>query len=133
MLHKIFPDKEKAKSILNMALEREKYISDVNCIKFTTIVAENYYEIIKELATAILLLEGVKAIGEDAHKEVIDSLKKYANFSDEELSILQDLRLKRNKSMYEGKQINVSYLQNNKNFLLKIIDKLKKIVKDKLK
>lgn len=133
MLHKIFPDKEKAKSIFNMALEREKYISDIDYIKFTTIAAENYYEIIKELATAVLLLEGIKVIGEDAHKKVIDSLKKYANFTEEEILILQDLRLKRNKSMYEGKQINASYMENNKNFLLEIIDKLKKIIKDKLK
>ena len=29
MLHKVFPDKEKAKSILNMAIDREKFISSV--------------------------------------------------------------------------------------------------------
>ena len=133
MLRKIFPDKEKAKSIFRMALEREKSVSKLDHTIFTTIATENYYEIIKELATAILLLSGIKATGEDAHNEILDRLEKYANFNSEEISIIQDLRLKRNKSMYEGKQISPSYLENNKNALLKIIDELKKIINNQLK
>ena len=133
MLHKIFPDKEKAKSIFNLALMREKNVSMLNHTSFATIVTENYYEIIKELASIILLLNGMKAVGENAHKEIIDSLEKYANFNDEEISVLQDLRMKRNNSMYEGKQIEPSYLKNYKNFLLKIIDKLKNIIRNELK
>jgi len=133
MMHKIFPDKEKAKSIFRMALEREKSVSSLDPVLFTTIATENYYEVIKELATAILLLSGIKATGENAHKEILDSLEKYADFHDEEILILQDLRLKRNKSMYEGKQINPSYLGNNKDAILKIIDKLKKVIRERIK
>ena len=133
MLHKIFPDAERAKSIFRMALEREKSIFSLDKKKFPTIVAENYYEVIKELATSLLFLNGIKAIGENAHKEIIDALKKYAGCKDEEISFLQDLRLKRNKSMYECKQINFSYVENNGDLLLKIIDKLKKIVGSKIK
>ena len=128
MMHKIFPDKEKAKSIFRMALEREKSVSSLDPVLFTTIATENYYEIIKELATAMLLLKGIKA-----HKEILDSLEKYADFHEEEILILQDLRLKRNKSMYEGKQINPSYLGNNKDAILKIIDKLKKVIRERIK
>ena len=109
MLHKVFPDKEKARSIYNMALDRENSISNLNYIKLTTIVTENYYEIIKELVTSFFLLNGIKFIGEDAHKEMIDNLKKYLNFNEETILFLQDLRIKRNKSMYGGKQINFSY------------------------
>ena len=116
-----------------MALEREKSVSDLNLVMFATIATENYYEIIKELATTILLLNGIKATGENAHKEILDSLEKYANFNGEEILIVQDLRIKRNKSMYEGKQISPSYLENNKNALLKIIDKLKKIIRERMK
>ncbi len=133
MLHKVFPDKEKAMSIYKMALDRENSVSNLDYMKLTTIVTENYYEIIKELATSFFLLKGIKFIGEDAHKEMIDSLKKYLSFNDETISILQDLRIKRNRSMYEGKQINLSYLENNKEIFLKIIDKLKNMVNDKLK
>ena len=116
-----------------MALEREKSVSDLNLVMFATIATENYYEIIKELATTILLLNGIKATGENAHKEILDGLEKYANFNGEEILIVQDLRIKRNKSMYEGKQISPSYLENNKNALLKIIDKLKKIIRERMK
>ena len=133
MLLKIFPDKEKANSLFKMALGRESSISKLDHNTFATIIAENYYEIIKELSTAILLLKGIKAVGENAHKEIIDSLGKYAEFNGQEISILQDLRTKRNKSMYEGKQINFSYIENNGGLLLKIIDKLKKIVGSKLR
>ena len=133
MLLKVFPDKEKAKSLFNMALEREKIIPNLDKDILATISAENYYEIIKELATAILLSNGIKAVGENAHKEIISSLQKYAKCNDEEISILQDLRTKRNKSMYEGKQINYSYLNNNKDFLIKIIKKLKEVIKNNLK
>jgi len=132
MLHKVFPDKEKAKSILNMAIDREKFISSVK-LDYPSIIAENYYEIIKELSSALLLLNGLKAIGENSYKEILDSLNKYSNLDDFYISVLQDLRIKRNKSLYEGKQIDSSYLESKRKIILEIIDKLKKIVEDKLK
>jgi len=133
MLHKIFPDKEKARSIFRMALEREKSVSDLNLVMFATIATENYYEIIKELATTILLLNGIKATGENAHKEILDCLEKYANFNGEEILMVQDLRIKRNKSTYEGKQISPSYLENNKNAIVYICSHFSQEIKDKIK
>lgn len=132
MLHKVFPDKEKAKSIFKMALDREKFLSSSK-INYPNIVVENYYEIIKEISSALLLLRGIKFIGEDSHKQIIDSLSKIANFSSYDISVLQDLRIKRNYSLYEGKQVHISYLENYKDFLDSTIDKLKKVLKDKLK
>ncbi len=128
MLQKVFPDKEKVKSIIKMISEREKFVSVIGKKEFSTIIAENYYEIIKELSTALLLLNRIKIIGENAHKEIIDSLAEYAKFTPYEISLLQDLRIKRNQSQYEGKQIDVSYLENKKEILQKIMNKLKKII-----
>lgn len=132
MIHKVFPDREKAKSIFKMALDRERTINLLK-INYPTIIAENYYEIIKELSTALLLLNGFKAIGENAHKEIIDSLGKFINFDSQTISVLQDLRIRRNNSQYEGEPFDISYLENNQKFLLDIIDKLKKKVNDRLK
>ena len=132
MMHKIFPDKERAKSILKMAIDRENTINSVK-ISYSTIIAESYYEIIKELSTALLFLNGLKATGENAHKEIIDSLSKFASFDSYEISMLQDLRMRRNKSQYEGKPFDASYLESKKDFILSIIDKLKKIVAKKIK
>ena len=132
MMHKVFPDREKAKSIFNLALAREKSILLLKT-DFTNRIVENYYEVIKEIASALLLLKGVKFTGENAHKEIIDSLSKNAGFSESDISILQDLRIRRNNSLYEGKPINPSYLENNEGSLADIIDKLKKITKDNLR
>lgn len=133
MIIKISPDKEKAKSILQMAKSRERSFKELEKIKtFPTIIAENYYEIIKELCTAIVLVDGYKFVGERAHKELIDFMSEYKAFEKFEMEIIQDLRIRRNKSSYEGKPFESVYLENKKESLLKIIDKLKKILEKKL-
>ena len=132
MIIKIFPDKEKVKSILKMTEDREKFLSAIDAGRFATIAAENYYEIIKELATAVFLVEGFKAVGENAHKEIIDNLSNYKEFESWEIEVMNDLRIKRNKSSYEGKQIEPAYLENKKELLAKIIIKLKSLLSKKL-
>ena len=127
---KVTPDKERAKSILGMIKQREKFINNINENEFSTILAENYYEIIKELCTAIALTEGYKFIGENAHKELIDFMKNY-NMGEDQLVIMNDLRIRRNKSSYEGKPIEQIYLHNKKADLLIIIKKLKEVLGDK--
>jgi len=77
------------------------------------------------------LSDGLKAIGENSHKEILDSLINY-KFSSQEIMILQDLRKRRNKSMYEGKQIEYVYLENKEEILKEIIMKLKIIINKKL-
>ena len=133
MIIKIAPDKEKAKSMLELIKDREKFILSLSINEISsTIIAENYYEIIKELATIIALLDGFKATGENAHKELIEYMSKYKELSEDEVVLMNDLRIKRNKSSYEGKKIDKSYLENKKTKLLNIIAKLKNIVNNKL-
>jgi len=132
MIIKTFVDREKVKSMLNLIKSREEFVSSVDFKKFSTIVAENYYEIIKELATALLILDGLKAIGEYAHKETLDNLSKHKEFLHNDIIISNDLRIKRNRSSYEGKSIPSEYIENNKDKLVKIIDKLKGVVMEKL-
>lgn len=132
MIIKTTPDKEKVKSILKLTKEREIFVRTINHEKFSTNAAENYYEIIKELSSALILLEGFKAIGENAHKDTIDSLKQYGVFTQSEIYFINDLRIKRNNSSYEGKKIDPSYLVNNKHKLIEIIEKLKNTIQDKL-
>ena len=132
MIIKIAPDKEKARSLLMMATLREQSLKELEKIKtHSTIIAETYYEIIKELCTAIALAEGDKSTGDNAHKYLIIFVKKYG-FEESEIENMQDLRIKRNKSSYEGKPIEEIYLENKKQNLLKIIEKSKKILKEKL-
>lgn len=132
MIIKATPDNEKAKSMLNLVKNRERFIGSVSKNKFPTIVAENYYEIAKQLSAALLNLEGLKAVDENSHKETIDHLSEYKQISGQEIIVLQDLRKRRNKSQYEGKPIDSSYISNNKKILDRIIKKLKNIVEQKI-
>lgn len=74
MIIKVIPDKEKVKSMLRLIKSRKEFVSSIDSAKFPTNAAENYYEIIKEFAAAILLLDGLEATGEYAHKEMIEEL-----------------------------------------------------------
>lgn len=136
MIIKITPDKERAESILRMADSTEVSVKEIIKqigIKEQNLITREYYEIIRELSTALLMTDGFKAIGEYAHKETINYLLKYKELSKEEIMDIQDLRMKRNKSSYEGKPIQSPYLENKKEKLDLIIKKLKFILKEKLK
>ena len=134
MIIKIEMDSEKAKSLYKMALNREEFIKD-SLITDTsaTIIAENYYDTIKELGIIILIFEGLKATGESAHREIIEHLEKINILNVEETSIIQDLRIKRNYSSYEGKAISKEYLQQKVKKIQEIINKLKKAAEKRLK
>ena len=132
MILKITPDKEKAKSILQLIKEREDFVKTIDNEKFSTNTVENYYEIIKELASALILLDGFKSTGENAHKDLIDYLINYKEFKERDIVFINDLRIKRNNSLYDGKKIDIVYLRNNKNRILEIIERLKKTIKNKL-
>ena len=132
MIIKVTPDKEKVKSMLQLTEERENFTSTIDHEKFSTNAAENYYEIIKELANSLLLLEGLKTTGEYAHKDLIDYLINYKEFTESDILLLNDLRIKRNNSAYDGKKIDSIYLINNKKKILDLIVRLKKIIKIKM-
>ncbi len=132
MIIKVAPDKEKVNSMINLIKNRKEFVLSLDWEKFPTQVAENYYEIIKELATAILLLDGLKIIGETAHKELIEELLRYKEFEEAEIKLIDDLRVKRNRSSYDGKPIEKIYLENKKDRLLQIIEKLENFLNKKL-
>src|SRR3989344_1365807 len=132
MLIKIIPDKEKAKSMLNLIKNREEFLLSVDMERFSTIAVETYYEIIKELTATLLLLDGFKTIGEYAHKDLIGYLSNYSEFSEEEKNLMNDLRIRRNASAYEGKSVDKAYLKDRKHNLSLIIKKLKNLTKRKL-
>ena len=129
-LIKITPDKEKAKNILKMISLIEERIKIQSREKMPALIIADYYEIIKELITAVLLADGYKTL---SHKDLIDYLKeKYIEFSQHEISILDDLRVLRNRIAYEGFFVDVSYLDRNENLFKAIIAKLNKIIKGKI-
>lgn len=132
MIIKTAPDKERAKSILNIVKQREEYMITANIEKFYSFITTEYYEIMKELMTAISLSDGFKAEGENAHRDLIDYISNYKELTKQEISLIDDLRIKRNKLMYRGIAIELAYLRNNKDKFILIINKLKELAQRKL-
>ena len=133
-LIRITPDKEKAKSILKMTDTTLKMIKEINIDKFSSNITKEYYEIIRELMTIILLLDGYKTYGEGSHKKLIEYLElNYREFDKSEIYFIDDLRNIRNKIAYDGFFVEINYILNNIKNIQRIIEKLNKIIENKLK
>jgi len=132
VLINITPNHEKAKSILKMVDSTLEMVQELDPNRFPSNITKEYYDIIRELISIILLLDGYKTVGEGAHKEIIEYLgKNYKDFSNEEISLIDELRRIRNKISYDGFFVTEDYVERKKDFLLKIIDKLKREINSK--
>jgi len=132
-LIKITPDKEKAKSIIKMVDTTLNMIKTIDEKKFPSNVIKEYYDVLRELISVILLLDGFKTKGEGAHKKLIEYLEQnYKEFSSYEISLLDDLRITRNKIAYDGFFVTDDYLERKKEGIGTIIKKLRKVVNEKL-
>lgn len=130
-LIKITPNKEKGKSILEIVSLLEERIRIQNKTKMTSLIISDYYEVIKELITAVLLVDGYKTL---SHKDLIEYIKeKYKDFSQQEIFVLDNLRILRNRVTYEGYKIDISYLTKNEALFKTIIKKLKGILEKRLR
>ena len=125
-----FKDKEKAKSLLKLVELREKNLKILNKNDSSTLILEAYYEIIKELITAIMSIDGYKTL---SHELLVSYLAKfYREFSKFEINIIDQLRKTRNDIAYRGVMINPEYLDRTENVIWEIIKKLRKIANSKL-
>lgn len=130
-VRKISKDFELAKSLMKMIEERERFVRQIDPTKFTSIVIESYYEIIKEAITALMALDGFKTL---SHEILVGYLKFfYKEFSDYEINFIDDLRKLRNNINYRGLFVKYNYWERNKDTINKIILKLKNALNKKLK
>lgn len=133
-LLKVTPNKERVKSIFKIADVTLEMIASLDTKKFATLIVRDYYEVIRELLTALLLLDGFKTEGEGAHKKLIEYLSiTYKNeFKRHEIVLLEDLREKRNRIAYEGLFVPENYLTLREQEINHIISNLKAIINKKL-
>ncbi len=131
-LIRITPNKERVKSISKMVILLEKRIKIQDKKTMAALITVDYYEVVKELITALLLLDGYKTL---SHKDLILYLSH--EFKDKfflrEIKILDELRILRNRVSYEGFSIEVNYLKRNEQYFKAIIQKLKDIIHKKCK
>src|SRR4030043_130671 len=94
------PDMEKARALLQIIALRERNMSSMKTDELTTLIVESYYEIIKELITAIMSIDGWKTI---SHEMLIGYLGEfYKDFPQSELHVIDQLRKTRNDIAYRG-------------------------------
>lgn len=128
-LIKVSEDKEKAKSINKMANAIVQRIDLTDKEKFSSLVISDYYEVIKELITAILACEGLKTL---SHKILIEQSKKFSGINESDYYLIDELRIIRNMINYDGFFVEPEFLQRKEEDIKIIIKKLSNILEKKL-
>ncbi len=130
-LIKMTPDKERAKNLLAQVEVRLRDSKNKDPTEFATLIIEAYYELINQLLTALLAVDGYKTL---SYIALIDYLRiKYSiQFSEHELQTIDELRKIRNRIAYEGFMIKKDYHDRKAQCTIQIITKLKKIVSNKV-
>jgi len=110
-LTKLEPEEDKINSLTRLAEVRIKAINQIQRdAETSTIVAEGYYEAIKELLTALLLKHGWKS---DNHECLISFFNEHYPEYEYEISAIHQLKKIRNRINYDGVFIAPSYLEKN--------------------
>ena len=132
-LIRITPNIERAKHILRIAEMTIERLKLTDTKEYVTLTTKDYYDVIKELMTAIALLDGYKTEGEGAHKILIEYIGvKYKELKTHEIKTVDDMRERRNKTYYEGILLPEDYLERRREDINLVITKLKQILKNKL-
>ena len=122
---------EIARSLMQLCKARRE-IADGMPRKYPALVAEVYYEIIKELATALLSLRGYKSY---SHKCLASFLEKFYpdRLSGKEIRMIDTLRVIRNDIGYRGVFTGQDFLERNEKEIKEVMEKLFGIVEEELK
>ncbi|MBI3190223.1 hypothetical protein HYZ41_00815 [archaeon] len=107
---KISSDRERAKDLLIMSKERLDIIKIIPEEKTYKII-EEYYEIIKELLTAIMYVDGYKTLSHVALIEYFSA--NYKDLENNDIKLIDDMRKYRNSIVYYGKKISHEFLVND--------------------
>lgn len=129
---RVTPDKEKVKSILKMAETTLKMIETIDAKTFPSNIVKEYYDVLRELASAVMLLEGFKTQGEGAHKNIIEYLQRNNKINGYEFSFLDDLRITRNRIAYDGFFVAEDYLERKRKDIVAISEKLKILIEKEI-
>lgn len=109
----------RVKALLEIAKDRFK---DIKKETKQYKIIEEYYEIIKELITALMYLKGFKTL---SHKMLVVYLKKnFKEFSTGEIILIGELRKIRKDIVYYGQKVTEDFLINKKIPINLIIKKL---------
>ena len=124
-IKKVEPDNEKINSIRTMCDVRLEMLKETKLTdKRASVIASDYYEIIKELLTALLLKNSMKS---DNHECLISFFKHNYSKYEYETNIIHQLKDVRNRASYDGVFVKKDYVEKNKfefEHIIKLLNKL---------
>ena len=123
---RISPDKARAEDLFTLAKERLELVKIFPNSR-PHLIIEAYYEIIKELLTAIMYIDGYKTL---SHVQLIDYFSD--NYEGEWRGLINELRKHRINIVYNGKRISGEFLVNHEDRINEMIIQLLKLVEGKL-
>lgn len=128
---RVSPNEAIARSLLQMCNARLEIAKSMPR-KYPALVAEVYYEVVKEQVTALLALDGYKSY---SHKCLISFIEEFyrSEFTPSEISLVDRLRVIRNDVGYRGISIGGDFLERNEATILVLIQKLSALAEKKLK
>jgi len=113
-----------------MITVRLKALRSIDRREYASLVAEDYYEVIKEAITALMAIDGYKTL---SHEVLIAYLKEfYPNFSNAEIVLMDQLRVLRNRIAYKGFFITPDFLERNETRIEAVVLKIKRALEEKL-
>ncbi len=128
-IFRISKDKERAEDLFVMAKERLdmlKIIPKDKCYK----IIEEYYEIVKELLTAVMYLDGYKTL---SHVKLIEYFSShYEDLDENQIRMIDTLRKFRIGIVYYGRRISREFLINNEEEIRRIVSVLMNVVERKM-
>lgn len=128
-IFRISKDSVRAKDLFEMAEERMNDIISVIPKDKHYKFIEEYYEVIVQLITALMYLDGFKTL---SHIGLIDYLSKnYKEFTSSEIKLIDILRKFRHGTVYYGKKVGSEFLLNYNSDIESLISKLNKTTKRK--
>ncbi|MFB6100912.1 MAG: hypothetical protein ABEK16_06615 [Candidatus Nanohalobium sp.] len=93
------------------------------------LIVEGYWEVIKQLSTALLNLDGYKSYSQDC---LIVFLEEFHDFNRSRIELMDQLRRLRNDIDYRGEFLDKEYLERNEGEILEVIGDLESLVEEKL-
>jgi len=124
-------DLHKAREIFNSANHKLKFWKEVEkkSKPYPSVFIEGHYEIIKELSTILLILDGWKSENHDCLFQYLSEKKQDLEI---DFEFLSELRTIRNKIDYEGIKVSYETWKNNELRLNLTIKRIIEYIKPKL-